>query len=326
MSSQTSDGNEILHQTEQSAFNPVEVVMDLTPNDIMEAYIESPSVHASYIQPTVDSIHQTINLTQEDVEPISIKAVADIHQSSQASRICDLTASETSKSLVWLLQHLDEMGVPEVNTTRAAGEINQQAVVPEGPSQDPSSATTAFASPPRPTTSNSNLSHEHRQFTEMPQSLTIAALRLPEQARPSAFDLLCRTCKGLLSTEFYCCSICADGTFNLCRVCFSNGASCHAATHPLRKLRIRKDNVSSLFVLAELHVPDENRLDVQEEILDWASPFLHREGLQGEQVCCPQHQALEILLRREHARLTLASETVRQSHPSRAVETYQYWV
>ena len=104
---------------------------------------------------------------------------------------------------------------------------------------------------------------------------------------------LCRICKGLLSAEFYRCNICADGIFNLCRACFSNDASCNAATHPLRKLRIRKDNVSSLFVLAELHVPDGSRLDVQEEILDWTSPFLHRESFQGEQVCCPQHQALE---------------------------------
>jgi hypothetical protein len=36
MSSQTSDGNEILHQTEQSAFNPIEVVIDLTPSDKKE--------------------------------------------------------------------------------------------------------------------------------------------------------------------------------------------------------------------------------------------------------------------------------------------------
>lgn len=36
VSSQTSDGNEILHQTEQSAFNPIEVVIDLTPSDKKE--------------------------------------------------------------------------------------------------------------------------------------------------------------------------------------------------------------------------------------------------------------------------------------------------
>jgi hypothetical protein len=318
VSSQISDGNEILHQAEQSAFNPVEVVIDHTPSDIKEACIESPSIHASYVQPTIGSIHKTINLTQEGVEPISIKAIADIRQSPQAPRICDLPASETSKSLVWLLQNLDEMGVVEANATKAAGEIKQRAVVTEGPSQGPSSAAAAFASPPRPTASNSNLDHEHREFTEVPRWPNVAALRLFEQ---TTFDLLCRICKGLLSTELYCCSICADGTFNLCRACFSNGASCNTATHPLRKLRIRKDNVSSLFVLAELYVPGDDRLDVQEEILDWASPFLHREGFQGEQVCCLKHQALEILLRRQHARLTLASETVRQSHPNGAAET-----
>ena len=92
---------------------------------------------------------------------------ADICRNPQASRICDLTASETTKSLVWLLQNLDEMGLPEVNAIKAADEIKQQAVVPEGPSQDPSSATTTFASSPQPTTSNSNLDHKHRQFTEI---------------------------------------------------------------------------------------------------------------------------------------------------------------
>jgi hypothetical protein len=254
-----------------------------------------------------------MNLTQEDVEPISIEAIADIPQSPRESRICDLTTSETPKSLICLLQYLDEMDAPEVNVTEASGERKQQAVVPEDSCQDLSSA------------SNSNLEREQRQFTEVPQSPTVAALRLLERNRPSTFDSLCRICKGLLPTEFCCCGICAEGTFNLCRTCFSNGASCNAVTHSLRKLRIRKDNVSSLFVLIELHVPDENRLDVQEEILDWASPFLHPEGFQGEQVCCPQHQALEILLRREHARLTLASEAVHQSHPDRAAEASQYW-
>jgi len=95
-----------------------------------------------------------INLTQEDVGPISIKAIADVRQSLQASRICDLTASETSKSPVWSLQNLDEMGVPEVNAAEAAGEIKQQAIIPEGPSPDLSSVATAFASFPGPTASS----------------------------------------------------------------------------------------------------------------------------------------------------------------------------
>jgi hypothetical protein len=209
------------------------------------------------------------------------------------------------------------VGVPEVNATKAAGEIKQQAIISKGPSQDLSSVATAFASSPRPTASIPNLDCE---FTEVPQLPTVAALRLFEQ---TTFDLLCRICKGLLSAEFYRCSVCADGIFYLCRACFGNGASCNAVTHPLRKPRMRKDNVSSLFVLAELHVPDGNRLDVQEEILDWTSPFLHREGFQGKQVCCPQHQALEILLRREHIHFTLASEAIRQSHPNRTTEIYQ---
>jgi hypothetical protein len=212
------------------------------------------------------------------------------------------------------------MGVPEVSAAEAAGEVKQQAIIPEGPSQDLSPVATAFASSPGSTTSILSLDCEHREFTEVPQLPTVAALRLFEQ---TTSDLLCRLCKGLLSAEFYRCIVCADGIFNLCRACFGNGASCNAATHPLRKLRMRKDDVSLLFVLAELHVPNGNRPDVQEEIIDWASPFLHREGFQGEQVCCPQHQALEILLRREHIHLTLASEAIRQSHPNRTTETYQ---
>jgi hypothetical protein len=83
------------------------------------------------------------------------------------------------------------MGVLEVNATKTAGEIKQQTIISEGPSQDLSSTATAFALSPRLIVSIPNLDCEHREFTEVPQLPTVAALRLFEQTTFAAYAKAC---------------------------------------------------------------------------------------------------------------------------------------